>query len=154
MRPVLRRLALIALPALIILLPASASAFPLSNCTLALTSFDANGGTIDTATVNLTDATQENPFEVDFDGTVAWAGTMGPLVIMDHTWSVSVFNIPTPLSGGDPNEGGDTDGHEDQVTTENVPIQKDGVKFERQPTQERGTQSERENSGGAFGPIL
>ena len=127
MRPAPRRLALIALPALILLLPASASAFPLSNCTLALTSFDASGGTIDTATVNLTDATQENPFEVDFDGTVAWAGTMGPLVIMDHSWSVSVFNIPTPLSGGDPNEGGDTDGDGTVQVGENLPFQLTGL---------------------------
>lgn len=129
MRPVLRRLALIALPALILMLPGSASAFPLSNCTMTLTSLDADGATIDTATVGDTDATQANPFEVDVDGSVAWVGTMGPLVIKDHTWSVSVFNIPTPLSGGDPNSGGDTDGADTVQVGENLPFELTGLFF-------------------------
>lgn len=127
MRPVLRRLAFIALPALILSLPASASAFPLTNCTLALTSLDANGATIDTATVGATDATQQDPMLVDWDGTVQWAGTMGPLVIKDHTWAVSVFNIPTPQSGGDPNEGGDTDGDGTVQVGENLPFRFTGL---------------------------
>lgn len=127
MRPVLRRLAFIALPALILLLPASASAFPLSNCTLALTSLDANGTTIDTATVGASDATQEDPLLVDWDGSVQWAGTMGSLVIKDHTWGVSVFNIPTPQSGGDPNEGGDTDGDGTVQVRDSLPFQFTGL---------------------------
>lgn len=127
MRPVLRRLGFIALPALILLLPASASAFPLTNCTLALTSLDANGATIDTATVGATDATQENPFIVDWDGKVQWAGTMGPLVIKDHSWSVLVYNIPTPQSGGDANEGGDTDGDGTVQVSENLPFRFAGL---------------------------
>lgn len=110
MRPVLRRLALIALPVLILLVPAGASAFPLTNCTLDLTSLDANGANIDSATAGANDSTQSDPFLADIDGTVAWAGTMGSQVIKDHHWSVSIFNIPTPLSGGDANEAGDVDG--------------------------------------------
>jgi hypothetical protein len=127
MRPVLRRLALIALPTLILLLPGSVSAFPLSNCALTLTSFDKNGNQMDTATVGDTDATQENPFEVAFDGTVQWAGTMGSQVITNHHWSVSVFNIPTPLSGGDANASGKTDGSGTVYVGKNLPIQITGL---------------------------
>lgn len=127
MRPVLRRLAFIALPALILLLPASASAFPLSNCTLDLTSLDANGANLDTATAGADDATQSDPFMVDWDGSVAWTGTMGSLVIKDHTWGVSVFNIPTPLSGGDPNAGGKTDGAGTVQVGENLPFRMVGL---------------------------
>jgi hypothetical protein len=129
MRPVLRRLALIALPALILLVPASASAFPLTNCTLNLTSLDASGAPIDTAAAGADDSTQANPFEVDWDGRVAWAGTMGSQVIKNHHWSVSVFNIPTPLSGGDPNEGGDTDGDGTVEVGENLPFEMTGLFF-------------------------
>lgn len=127
MRPVLRRLMYLVLPALILLLPASASAFPLTNCTLVLTSFDKDEVQLDSATVSATDATQTNPFDVEFDGTVEWVGTMGPLVIKDHHWSVSIFNIPTPLSGGDPNEGGDVDGDGTVQVGENLPIKLVGL---------------------------
>lgn len=122
MRSVLRRLALIALPALLLLIPAGASAFPLTNCTLDLTSLDANGGTIDSATVGANDSTQSDPFLADIDGTVAWAGTMGSQVIKDHHWSVSIFNIPTPLSGGDPNEAGKADGEGTVDVGANLPF--------------------------------
>ena len=129
MRPALRRLAIIALPALILMIPAGAAAFPLTNCTLMLTSRDAGGTTIDTATAGGADSTQANPFLVDWDGTVAWTGTMGTQVIKDHSWGVSVFNIPTPLAGGDPNEGGDTDGDGTVQVGENLPIEIVGLFF-------------------------
>jgi hypothetical protein len=123
----MRRLALIALPALILTIPASVSAFPLTNCTLALSSVDASNVVIATASAGAADATQEDPFFVDWDGTVQWAGTMGSLVIKDHSWSVSIFNIPTPLSGGDPNEGGDTDGDGTVKVGENLPFEITGL---------------------------
>jgi hypothetical protein len=127
MRLVLRRLAVIALPALILLLPAGASAFPLTNCTLDLTSLDASGATIDVATAGANDSTQATPFVVDGDGTVQWAGTMGTQVITNHHWSVSVFNIPTPLSGGDPNAGGKTDGDGTVQVGANLPFRLTGL---------------------------
>jgi hypothetical protein len=127
MRPVLRRLALIALPALILLLPASASAFPLTNCTLDLTSVDANGNVIDTATAGADDATQTDPFLADSDGTIEWAGTMGSQVITNHHWSVSIFNIPTPLSGGDANASGKTDGDGTVDVGANLPFRFTGL---------------------------
>lgn len=127
MRPVLRRLAYIALPALILLLPASASAFPLTKCTLTLTSLDAGGTQIDTATAGADDATQSDPLLVDFDGTVAWSGTMGSQTITNHHWSVSIFNIPTPLSGGDANAGGKKDGSGTEDVGANLPFKLVGL---------------------------
>jgi hypothetical protein len=122
----MRRLAIIALPVLI-LLPASAGAFPLTNCTLELASVDAGGAAIDTATAGAADATVADPFLVDWDGTVDWAGTMGTQVIKDHHWSVSVFLIPTPLSGSDPNEGGDTTGDGTVDVGVNLPFRVTGL---------------------------
>lgn len=129
MRPVLRRLALIALPALILLVPASASAFPLTNCTLTLTSLDANGNQVGTATAGAADATQADPLQVEWNGTVEWAGTQGSQVIKDHHWSVSIFNIPSPLSGGDPNTAGKTDGSGTEQVGLNLPFRFTGLFF-------------------------
>lgn len=127
MRPALRRLALIALPALILLLPASANAFPLTKCTLTVTSFDASGNQLATATAGADDATQTDPFVVAWDGTVEWSGTQGSQVITDHHWSISIFNIPTPLSGGDPNAGHKTDGAGTVQVGQNLPFKLVGL---------------------------
>jgi hypothetical protein len=127
MRPILRRLALVALPALILLLPTAAGAFPLTNCTLELTSLDASGNTIATAKAGANDATQESPLLVDFDGKVQWTGTQGSQVIKNHTWGVSIFNIPTPLSGGDPNTAGKSDGDGTVQVGANLPFRVTGL---------------------------
>jgi hypothetical protein len=110
MHPFPRRLVLLVVLAMGLMLPGSAAAFPLTNCTLELTSLDADGNALDAAVAGGADSTQENPFLVDWDGRVVWNGTMGSQVIKDHSWNVDVFHFPTPLRGGDPNEGGDTDG--------------------------------------------
>jgi hypothetical protein len=127
MRLVLRRLMLIALPALILLLPASASAFPLTNCTLDLTSQDKNGNQLDTATAGGDDSTLTKPFIVNWDGKVVWKGTMGTQVIKDHTWSVAIFNVPTPLRGGAANTEGKTDGDGTVQVGQNLPFQLVGL---------------------------
>lgn len=127
MRPVLRRLALIALPALILSIPASVSAFPLTNCTVALTSVDADNIVIGTANSGGANGTQEDPLPVAWDGMVQWAGTMGALVIKDHHWSVSVFMLPTPQSGGDANEAGDTDGDGTVEVSDTLPFEVTGL---------------------------
>lgn len=123
MRPTPRRFALLLAATLVLLLPASVSAFPLSNCTLTITSRDANGTTIDTAANGAPDATQSDPFEVAWDGTVDWVGTTGSQAIMNHTWHVDVFLLPTPLRGGDPNTDGDPNGDGTVGVSANLPFQ-------------------------------
>ena len=127
MRPVLRRLALFALPALILLLPASASAFPLTNCTVDLTSVDKSGNQLATATGGGNDSTLTNPFIANWDGSVKWVGTMGTQVIKDYKWSVSIFNVPTPLGGADANADGKVDGAGTVQVAENLPFQLVGL---------------------------
>lgn len=129
MRRVTRRLALIALPAAILLLPASVNAFPITDCTLELTSVGAGGATIDTATGGGADSTQANPFQVDWDGTVEWTGTTGTQTITDSDWSVSVFGIPTPLSGHETNEDETVDGDGTVEVGVNLPLGVTGLFF-------------------------
>jgi hypothetical protein len=86
------------------------SAFPLTTCTLSLESRDASGAAIDSARDGDGSASQSDPLRVTWDGSVAWDGSTGSAVITNHSWSVNVFNIPTPLRGSDPNTGGDTTG--------------------------------------------
>jgi hypothetical protein len=127
MRPVLRRLAVIALPVLVLLLPASAGAFPLTDCTLNLTSVGGDGKNLDTATGGGKDSTRADPFQVDWDGTVEWTGTTGTKVIKDSSWAVSVFSIPTPLSGTEANEDGDKNGDGTVEVGVNLPLPVTGL---------------------------
>jgi hypothetical protein len=129
MRPILRRSAFFAVALLVLALPASVVAFELTNCTLDLTSVDANDATIDAATAGGDDSTQANPFEVDWDGTVAWTGATGTKAIKDHSWSVAVFNIPTPLSGKGANEEGSTQGDGTVDVGVNLPFRVTGLFF-------------------------
>jgi hypothetical protein len=129
MRSTLRRLAVIALPALVLLLPASARAFPVTNCTIELTSVDVDGATIDTATVGEADGTQANPLLVDWDGSVEWAGTTGSLVIKDSEWGLSLFYIPTPERGEEQNEDGDKDGDGTVRISDDLPFRITGLYF-------------------------
>jgi len=129
MRPVLRRLAVMALPVLILLVPSGASAFPLTDCTLELTSVDGAGLPLDTAIAGAADSTQADPFQVDWEGTVEWAGTTGSQVIKDSSWGVSVFGIPTPLSGSEANEDGTVDGDGTVDVGVNLPLRMTGLFF-------------------------
>ncbi|HYC07261.1 MAG TPA: hypothetical protein VEG29_05000, partial [Candidatus Binatia bacterium] len=89
-----------ALPAALLLwllAPGSASAFPLTDCSLTLKSADKSGAPIATATSGGDDSTTSNPFVVDWDGSVAYDGTTAPQTIKDYSYVVSVFYIPTPL---------------------------------------------------------
>jgi hypothetical protein len=106
---------------------APAAAFELTNCTLSLTSMDADGAVLDTAQGPGIGATSDDPFEVDWDGTVHYVGTSGAIVLRDHSWHIDVFMIPTPLRGGDPNTGGDTDGEDTVGVGENAPFQLVGL---------------------------
>jgi hypothetical protein len=129
MRPVLRRLAVVSLPVLVLLLPAAAGAFPLADCTLNLTSVGADGKNLDDATGGGKDSTLADPFQVDWDGTVAWEGTTGSQVIKNSHWSVSVFSIPTPLSGREENADGERDGDGTVEVGVNLPIPITGLFF-------------------------
>jgi hypothetical protein len=123
----MRRLAVIALTAITLLLPATVAAFPLKDCTLDLTSINASGATIDTATGGGADSTQADPFKVDWDGTVEWSGTTGTEPIKDSTWGVSVFLIPTPLSGHEANDEGTPDGDGTVDVGVNLPFRVTGL---------------------------
>ena len=129
MRPVMRLLATLAIPAALLAVPASAGAFGLTNCTLALTSLDANKIQIDSAASGAPDSTQDNPFLIDWAGTVEWNGTMDGLVTTNHHWHVDIFGLPTTLSGSDPNEAGDTNGDGTVDVGANVPFRFTGLYY-------------------------
>jgi hypothetical protein len=129
MGPVMRRLVVSALAVLILLIPASATAFPLTSCTLHLDSVNANGDVLATADNGADDSTQADPFPVDWDGTVEWTGTTGSQVIKDSDWGVSVFGIPTPLSGSEANEEGTPDGDGTVDVGVNLPFRMTGLFF-------------------------
>lgn len=64
--------------------------------------------TSDLDQTTMTDATRDNPFDVDPEGSISWvANSPGP--IMDHTWVINVdiggFGLPV-ARGGDPNTDG------------------------------------------------
>jgi hypothetical protein len=99
-------------------------------CTLDITSTDGSDGALDTATGapgGGQGGTQSDPLVVDWDGTVSWTGTSGSTVFRDHSWGVSVYGIPTPVRGGDPNEGEDTTGDGSTGVGENAPFPLVGV---------------------------
>ena len=104
----LRRLVYLAVPVLALALPAGAAAFPLTNCTATLTSFDGAGVQLATATGGAEDATQAHPLLVDPDGTVSYDGTSGSIVFTDFTWTVNLFGLFGGLSGNGSNETGGT----------------------------------------------
>lgn len=122
-RPILRRLVVVAVTLLVLLLPASAAAFPLDNCTAEVTSFDADGNVLGTVRSGADDATQTDPLIVHWDGTIGWAGSSGSTVFGSHTWGVTVFGIPTTLQGADTNDSGDTEADGTVTVADNVPIE-------------------------------
>lgn len=127
----MRRSALrVALPALFLLfaMPGSASAFPLSTCTLSIASTDASGGDLDTAQSGAADSTQSDPFKVDWDGEVGYDGST-EAVIKNYTYSVSVFGVPTPIRGGDTNDDENTDGSGSVGVAANAPFRVAGLYY-------------------------
>jgi hypothetical protein len=121
-----------ALPAaflLALLLPGTASAFTLNGCTLKLTALDAQGNSMGSATGGEVDATQQNPFVVDWNGTVSYVGTTGTQVIKHNSWSVSVWHIASPLRGGSPNDAGNKDGNGSVGVSANAPFRITGLYY-------------------------
>jgi hypothetical protein len=84
---------------LVLALPASADSIT-GGCTVNASS--------DVDSTNVTDATSNDPFEIDPAGSLSWtANSAGP--IKNHTWAISteVGGIPVRLAqGGDPNDDG------------------------------------------------
>ena len=122
----------VALPAALLLalvIPGTASAFPLTNCTLNLNSTAKGGASLDTATGGGADATQQDPFIVDWDGTVVYDGTTGTQVIKKNAWFVHVFHMPTPLLGGSPNDDGNQKGNGSVGVGSNAPFRVTGLYF-------------------------
>lgn len=115
---------------LALLVAAPAAAFDLSTpCNLALQSFSEDGQPLDSATGRGDGGTRDNPFIIDWEGTVRYQGDTGDQVIMDHTWHIDVFLLPTPLRGGDPNEGGDQDAADTVDVSANAPFKFSGLYF-------------------------
>lgn len=113
------------------LIPALATpvaAFPLSTCTLSIESTDASGATLDTAQSGGADSTVSDPFKVDWEGSVKYAGST-TVVIKDYTYQVSVFGVPTPIRGGDANDDENTDGDGSVSVSANSPFRVAGLYF-------------------------
>ncbi|MGH2385425.1 MAG: hypothetical protein ACRDGB_10300 [Candidatus Limnocylindria bacterium] len=114
------------------LLASPVSAFELTDCRLIVQSSDADGEPLDTA-VGDTDGgeggTRDDPFRVDYDGTVRYEGDTGEQLITDQTWSVDVFLIPTPLRGGGPNEEEQASAEGEVDVSDSLPIRVNGLFF-------------------------
>lgn len=112
----------------ILMIAAPAAAFPLSSCTMQATGLAADGKTIDSIAGGADDATQANPFLVDWDGTVTYKGT-SQIEMKNNAWHVDVFGIPTPLQGGDANAKDTRDGSGTVSVSENAPFKVTGLYY-------------------------
>jgi hypothetical protein len=112
----------------ILSLAAPVAAFPLTNCTLQANALAADGSTIDSIQGGAADATQADPFLVDWDGTVTYVGA-SQIAMVNNTWHVSVFNVPTPLQGGDDNPEDTRDGNGTVGVSANAPFRFTGLYF-------------------------
>ncbi len=106
--------------------PASVAAFPLSTCTLSVASTDASGTTIDTAVSGAADSTQDDPFNVVWEGQVAYEGSTNA-VIKNYTYHVEVFGVPTPIRGGNTNDDENTEGDGSVGIAANAPFRVAGL---------------------------
>ena len=87
----------------LLVLPASAAAFPLAGpCTLALTSTDATGRPLGTATSGDASASPADPLPMDWDGAIAWEGR-ATTSFRDNHYHVAIFGMATPFQDGSAN---------------------------------------------------
>lgn len=113
-----------------LLLASPVAAFELNGgCNVTLTSMDASGGVIDTASGPGGGGTQADPFLIDWDGSISWQSNSGSQVFKEHGWQTYVFMIPTPVRGGHPNEGGSTTGSGTAGVGENAPFRITGLYY-------------------------
>ena len=78
-----------------------------SGCQGSATSFTASGGEIQIRHRSGPSATQDNPFQVDFDGPVTWEGS-SDAVIANGGWTVRA--MPFTFTGNITNSSGTTKG--------------------------------------------
>ena len=91
-------------------------------------SFSEDGDQLDEATAPSTDVgTEDNPFEVDYDGTVEWEGTT-PEVFKDHTWHVDLFGVEVK-DGGDENEGEKPGSSGTEIVEDYLPFKVTGLYY-------------------------
>jgi hypothetical protein len=118
---------------LALLAAAPVGAFELNGgCNLTLTSNDESGATVDTASGGSgggSGGTHDDPFVIDWEGTVSWSGDSGSLVFRDHSWQTFVFLVPIPVRGGDPNEGEDTTAEGAADVDQNAPFKTSGLYY-------------------------
>lgn len=126
-----RRRLLSALPAAIaigLLLAGPVGAFELDGgCSLTITSTDASGATIDTASGPGSGATQSDPLMIDWEGSVSWNGSSGETVFNNHGWQVYVYRVPSPVRGGHENDADETVGSGSAGVGENAPFRTTGL---------------------------
>lgn len=134
MRPTARaaRATVISLVALCVLV-APVAAFDMNGgCDLALSSTDESGAPLDAASGGPSGddgGTQDDPFLVDWEGSVSWTGSSGDQVFTNHTWQTYVFNIPIPVAGGDDNPDGTTTAEGSADVSDNAPFQFTGLYY-------------------------
>lgn len=127
-----KALAVAAALAAVALLPSAAAAFELTDCRLVLQSFDRGDQPLDTAIGDSTGGeggTSEDPFRVDYEGTVRYEGDTGDQVITDLSWSIDVFLIPTPARGSGANEEQETSAEGEISVSRTVPFRTSGLFF-------------------------
>ena len=83
------------------------SAFPLDGCTMSVQSMRADGTIHDKASGPGAGGTQDDPLEVDSNGSVPWSGTTGGKIIKNNSWHIDVFYLPL-FRGSSVNADGDT----------------------------------------------
>ena len=112
----------------IVALAAPVAAFPLTNCTLQANSLKADGSALDSIAGGAVDATQADPFIVDWDGSITYAGGSN-VEMKGNTWAVAVFTFPTPLQGGDDNSEDDRTGAGTVGVSANAPFRFTGLYY-------------------------
>jgi hypothetical protein len=107
----------------------TASAFPLDGCTMSVQSMRADGTTLASASGPGTDGTQDEPLDVDSNGSVSWSGTTGSQVIKNNSWHIEVFYLPTLYRGSETNADGDTSAEDTVDFGKDAPFRFTGLYF-------------------------
>jgi hypothetical protein len=128
----LRASPVVLVPTLLMLLAGPATGFELNGgCALDIASTDVTGAPVDVATGPGAGGggTQDDPFLIDWDGTVNWQGSSGDQVFNNHSWQTYVFLVPTPVRGGDPNDEDDVVGTGSADVSANAPFRISGLYY-------------------------